>query len=98
MISDITQQVTISAENHLTTPTAVIGETITFKDGTNHTVTSTLQEINASANTITVNSISGTIGTSDSVTGSSSGVFPHTVSSTGAFSTGEIFSGVGSRR
>ena len=99
LISDITQQVTISAENHLTTPTAVIGETVTFANAT-HTVTSTLQEINASANTITVNSISGTIATSMTMTGSSSGAFTGspTVTSTGGFTTGEIFSGVGSAK
>ena len=99
LISDITQQVTLSAENHLTTPTAVIGETVTFANAT-HSVTSKLQEINASANTITVNSISGTIATSMTVTGNTSGVFTGspTVSSTGGFSTGEIFSGVGSAK
>lgn len=99
IVSDITQEVTIS-----TTPTNLtIGETITFTNGTS-TVTSTLESFDDAKKTLTVNSISGSLDTSyNSIVGSISNVpatfgIDGTVAHAGGFSTGEIFSGVGSAK
>ena len=76
LISDITQEVTLSsAPSGLT-----IGETITFSDGTN-SVTSTLESFNNGNSTLTVNSISGTITTAmNAITGSTTGTITLTSS------------------
>ena len=97
LISDIVQEVTMSsATAHANVS---IGETISFANAT-HTVTSKLESINTTNKTITVNSISGTIATSMTGSGSVSGAFvgSPTVSHTGAFASGELFSGVGSAK
>ena len=94
VVSDITQEVTISSgPSNLT-----IGETITFTNGTS-TVTSTLEAFNNAKKTLTVNSISGTLDTSfNSIVGSSSSTISGTVTHAGGFTTGEIFTGVGSAK
>ena len=97
LISDIIQEVTLSsATAHANVS---IGETISFANAT-HTVTSKLESINTTNKTMTVNSISGTIATSMTGSGSVSGAFvgSPTVSHTGAFASGELFSGVGSAK
>ena len=104
IIGDIIQTVTISANTHLVTPDAVIGETITFSNST-ATATATLQSVNAAAATITVNSISGDFGTTTtSVVGASSGTYISsgttsvTVTAAGGFAAGELSTGTGSAK
>ena len=104
IIGDIIQTVTISANTHLVTPDAVIGETITFSNST-ATATATLQSVNAAASTITVNSISGDFGTTTtSVVGASSGTYISsgttsvTVTAAGGFAAGELSTGTGSAK
>ena len=104
IVSDITQTVTLSANTHLVDPDAVIGESITFSNST-ATATATLQSVNAAAATITVNSISGNFGTTTtSVVGASSGTYISsgtasvTVTASGGFAAGELFTGTGSAK
>ena len=104
IIGDIIQTVTLSANTHLVDPDAVIGESITFSNST-ATATATLQSVNATASTITVNSISGNFGTTTtSVVGASSGTYISsgttsvTVTASGGFAAGELFTGTGSAK
>jgi hypothetical protein len=96
VVSDIIQECTLTKQSHHASVS--IGETIVFTDGTD-TITSKLQEVNADANTITVNSISGAIATGMELSGSVSGAFSAiSVMATGAITTGQIFSGIGSAK
>ena len=97
LVSNITQEVFFSGA----TGTPVLGETITFysdSDRTVSTATGTLQAYDAAALTLTVNSISGTIATTNYVNGSTTALNTVTVSITGGFKAGEVFSGTGSAK
>ena len=93
LVSDITQEVTWSQ----ITSGLTVGETITFANNT-ATAIGTLQSANTSANSFTVNSISGTIATSMTATGTTTGALSGTVNDSGGLRTGQIFQGTGSAK
>ena len=99
LISDITQVVTMSS-TFATNPT--VGENITFYSDSGkstQTATATIQEYNVSNKLLTINSISGTIATGNYANGASTGDYGvTTVSHTGGFTTGELFSGEGTAK
>ena len=82
--------------------TPVLGEVITFYSDANKTVvtaTGTLQAYDAADYKLTVNSISGTIASTNRANGASwSSAQTITVSSTGGFSTGQVYQGVGAAK
>ena len=95
LVSDLIQEVSLSPS----VPSGLsVGERVTFTNGTS-TVVSTLQSFDTSKNTLTVNSISGTLDTSyNTIEGSVTGNISGTVTHAGAFTTGEVFTGVGSAK
>ena len=93
LVSDISQEVTWSQ----ITSGLTVGETITFANNT-ASATGTLQSANTSANSFTVNSISGTIATSMTATGTTTGALTGTVNDSGGLRTGQIFQGTGSAK
>ena len=99
LVSDIIQTVTMSGSFN---NTPVLGEVITFYSDANKTVvtaTGTLQAYDAADYKLTVNSISGTIASTNRANGASwSSAQTITVSSTGAFATGQVYQGVGAAK
>jgi hypothetical protein len=99
LVSDLIQTVTMSGAFG---GTPVLGEAITFYSDsakTTQTATGTLQAYNTSEYTLTINSISGTVGSSDYANGASwSQVQTITVSTTGGFATGQVYQGVGAAK
>ena len=99
LVSDLIQQVTMSGTFG---GTPVVGEVITFysdSDKTTATATGTLQSYDTSEYTLTVNSISGTIASTNYANGASwSQIQTITVSTTGGFTTGEVYQGVGAAK
>jgi len=99
LVSDIIQTVTMSGAFG-NTPT--LGEVITFYSDsgkTTQTATGTLQAYDAADYKLTVNSISGTIASGNYANGATwSTGQTRTVSSTGAFATGEVYQGVGAAK
>ena len=99
LVSDLIQTVTMSGAFG---GTPVVGEAITFysdSDKTVTTATGTLQAYDAADYTLTVNSISGTIASTNYANGASwSQVQTITVSTTGGFASGEVYQGVGAAK
>ena len=99
LVSDLIQTVTMSGAFG-NTPT--LGEVITFYSDsgkTTQTATGTLQAYDADDYKLTVNSISGTIASGNYANGATwSTGQTRTVSSTGAFATGQVYQGVGAAK
>ena len=99
LVSDIIQTVTMSGAFG-NTPT--LGEVITFYSDsgkTTQTATGTLQAYDAADYKLTVNSISGTIASGNYANGATwTTGQSRTVSSTGAFATGQVYQGVGAAK
>ena len=98
LVSNTIHEVTMSQQ-----PSAfTVNETVTFYSDsarTTQTAIGTIQSyLTTTANSFTVNSISGTIATGNYATGATSGNVTGTVSDAGGFRTGEIYQGVGSAK
>ena len=100
LVSDIIQEVTLSGA-FSANPT--IGDSVIFYSDagkTSETARGTIQAYDATKFTLTVNSISGTIATTNYTGNTASGgnFGSATISHTGGFATGEIFQGTGSAK